>query len=580
MSGAANRDRWTDAAAPGSPGPVEERWVMSIPGSREYDVEDAATYSKRRWWLGLTWGDVIDRAADLYPRKIGLVDDTSRLRYGELREQVDGLAIALAQLGIRPRDRVLIQIPNWNEYVLVFFALQKIAAIPVLLLPRHTEMEIRHFADLTQPTAWILPLTHRRMEYEPIIAEVRGSCPSLKHVLTVRADRSTPFVRVEDLMKKTEVTGPLLKELSDRRPDPMEVAQIMPTGGTTGMPKAAPRTHNSFLCNVEYHARAWEITSEDTVMTIAPVSHGQGMLCGIGGALFNFAKLVLIDSTKPEDILSVVEREKVTAIPTVPAIISRMVHFDGLERYDVRSLKKIYAGGAPSTRDLIRKAIDRFDVRFVSAFGSVEGTNAMTRLEDDIDIVCESVGKPCCPYETYKIINQEEETLPPGREGELVSKGPGIFTGYFHSEEENRSIFTRDGFLKTGDLAGMDEDGYIRITGRIKDIILRGGENISSKHIENLISDHPDVEDVAVIGMPDEELGERICAYIQRKTGSGSLSFDRMIDFLKSKGASVLNLPERIEFVDEMPLTKAGKTDKKNLREDIQSKLMKEKAIS
>jgi non-ribosomal peptide synthetase component E (peptide arylation enzyme) len=545
---------------------------MSTEGFPAYKKEQAQLYNKYRWWLGLAWGDVLDKASDLYPRKVGLVDNSGSLTYGELREKVDKLAMSLVGLGIQKHDFVLLQIPNWHEYVIAFFAAQKIGAVAVLLLPRHTELEINHLSMLTKPKAWILPERYRRVDYLPIIEKVRKENPQLKHIISVRAEKAIGSISLEQLIDDARPTGNDFRELESRRPDPMALAQIMPTGGTTGLPKAVPRTHNSFLCNVEYHSRAWEITSEDTVLTIAPVSHGQGMLCGVGGAIFNFAKFVLIDSTEPADICRAIERERVTAIPTVPAILIRLTNFESLKHYDLTSLKKVYAGGAASTPDLVKDVVKRLNCAFVNAFGSVEGSNAMTRLDDDFEIVCNSVGKKCCPYENYKIVDRDENVLPPDREGQLVTKGPGIFTGYFKSVEENQDIFTRDGFFKTGDLAKIDKSGNIKITGRIKDIIIRGGENISAVDIEKLISSHPGVKDVAVVGMPDKELGERICAYIQA-VSEIELSFQDVISFLKRKGASVLQLPERIEFVESIPLTKVGKVDKEALRADIRRRL-------
>jgi 2,3-dihydroxybenzoate-AMP ligase/mycobactin salicyl-AMP ligase len=269
----------------------------------------------------------------------------------------------------------------------------------------------------------------------------------------------------------------------------------------------------------------------------------------------------------------VIEKERVTAIPTVPALVSRLVNFDGRKNFDLSSLKKIYSGGAPSSPDLVMAVREKLGCAFVNAFGSSEGTNSMTRLDDDLDVICNTVGVRCCPYETYKVIDQNGNELPPNTVGEFVSKGPGIFTGYFRAGEENRNIFMPDGFFRTGDLAKIDENGYITITGRIKDIILRGGENISATEIENLVSMHERVEAVAVVGMPDKELGERICAYVQTLPGNGELTFEEIIAFLKSKGASVLQLPERIVFVDSIPLTKVGKIDKKALREDIRKRM-------
>lgn len=259
-------------------------------------------------------------------------------------------------------------------------------------------------------------------------------------------------------------------------------------------------------------------------------------------------------------------------MPTVPALATRLVSFESLEKYDLGSLKKISVDGAPSTPELVRSVHEKLGCKFINGFGSVEGTCASTRLEDSIETVCNSIGKPDCPYDTLKVVDQDGRELPPNVEGELVSKGPGVFTGYFKSPEENKDIFTRDGFFRTGDLAKIDDFGNIKITGRIKDIIIRGGENISALDIENLISSHSGVEDVAVVGMPDKVLGERACAYVQPTAGT-KLTFDEIISFLKAKGASVLQLPERIEFVGSIPLTKIGKADKKALREDIKRRL-------
>jgi 2,3-dihydroxybenzoate-AMP ligase/mycobactin salicyl-AMP ligase len=296
------------------------------------------------------------------------------------------------------------------------------------------------------------------------------------------------------------------------------------------------------------------------------------MHVGVGGSFFNYSKYVLSDSTDPDDICKVIQKERVSAFPTVPAIAQRIVSMENLKDYDLSSLKKIYCGGAPSTPELVKSVQEKLHCKFVNAFGSAEGMSAMTRLDDDIDTICNTVGTIDCPYTEVKVIDQYEQELPRGKEGEIVYKGPTIFTGYLKSAEENKKNFTKDGFFKTGDLAKIDERGIITITGRIKETILRGGETISAGGIERLVSSHPAVADVAVIGMPDKALGERICAYIQLKPGA-TLAFDQLIAHLKSVGASVLQLPERLEIIESIPLTKIGKADKKALREDIKKKL-------
>jgi non-ribosomal peptide synthetase component E (peptide arylation enzyme) len=545
---------------------------MPLEGFPAYHKEDAEKYNEFRWWLGITLGDMIDKATDLYPDKEALVDDRSRLTYCQLRDKIDRLAIALIKLGIKKQDRVLLQIPNWSEFVYSYFALQKIGAIVVLLVPRHSQTEINHLCHLTGATAWILPEQYHKINYIPIIDNVLPKNPELKHVILVRGKESERFPSLEELIRNAELSEDNIRELADRRPDPMDVAHMGPTGGTTGLPKVAPRTHNALICNVEYKARAWELNDSDICLAITPAGHDMTFTVAICGTIFTFSKLVLLDSSLPEDICRTVQREKATCSVMAPALAMRVVNFEGLKDYDMSSLSKAYVGGAPSPPDLIRSGYEKVGYKHLNGFGGTEGQSIMTRLDYELDALCNAAGRPTCPYEKYKIIDQDERELPPNTDGELACKGPGVFSGYFNSPEENRKAFTKDGFFKTGDMARIDDLGRIKITGRIKDIILRGGESISPAEIEDLIIAHPDVESAAVIGMPDKELGERICAYIQPVDGA-KLDGEDIVSFLKGKGASVLQLPERIEFIDALPLTKVGKADKKALREDIKKRL-------
>jgi 2,3-dihydroxybenzoate-AMP ligase len=545
---------------------------MPIQGFEPYKLEDVERYVKYRWWLGLTWGDMFDKATDLYPRKEGLVDDTARFTYRELREKVDRLAIGFMGLGIKERDFVLLQLPNWHEFIFAFFALQKIGAIVVLLVARHGLSEINYLSSLTHPVAWIGPDHYKNTEYLAMVQQAMKENKELRHLISVRSPENTAFTPLEGLIEGSELTKSSLKTLAARRPDPMEVSIILPTGGTTGLPKAVPRTHNDYIASVEYHTRAWEVTCNDTMLTAAPVSHAQAIHNCVGGAFFHCAKYVLTDSTDAADICKVIEREKVTAFPTVPALVHRIVSMENLKDYDLSSLTRIYAGGAPSTPELVKSVYEKVGCKFVNALGSSEGPAAMSRLDADLETICNTVGEKDCPYAQVKIVDQDLQELPPNKEGELITKGPNIFNGYFKSEEENRSVFTQDRFFRTGDLAKIDESGIITITGRIKETILRGGETLSAIGIERLVSSHQAVADVAVIGMPDKALGERICAYVKLKDGA-SLSLEELIAYLRGIGASVLQLPERLELIDSIPLTKVGKADKKVLKEDIQRKL-------
>jgi 2,3-dihydroxybenzoate-AMP ligase len=550
---------------------------MPIEGFTPYDREDMEKYSRMKWWLDMTWGDVFDKHTDVYPHKIGLVDDSGRFTNRELREMVDKLALGFMKLGIKSKDRVFLQLPNWHEFVVSFLALQKIGAVIVILIPRHNQTEINHLCKLTEPTAWILPKQYGKVTYQPIIDDVLKENPGIKNIIQVRTAGDTQYHALEKLIAQAELTPENLKALAKRRPDPNEVSQILPTGGTTGLPKVSPRTHNCYMNNVEYHGYRWEITSQDTIMVITPLGHNLSVHWGMAGALFFHAKLVLLDSVKPEDICEWVQREKVTAIPTVPALVARVVQMPDLAKYDLSSLKKISVGGAPSTPELVKSVYEKIGALFVNGFGSVEGTCASTKLGDSVDLICGSVGTPVCPYDELKVVDQNDKEVSVGVDGELVSKGPGIFTGYFKAAEREKT-FTKDGFFRTGDQAKKDADGNIWITGRIKDIIIRGGENISAVEIESMMSEYPGLVDSAVVGMPDKILGERICAYIVAKPGV-EMKLDGLVAYLKGKGASVLQLPERIELIDELPMTKVGKVDKKGLREVIKKKMEAEGKI-
>jgi len=553
---------------------------MKIKGFTPYPKDEVRKYEKNRWWLGITLGDMLQRAADFYPNKEALVEAEMRMDYGTLRNQVNRFALGLVRSGVKKGDRVLVQLPNWYEFVVAYFAIHTMGGVVVLLNSRNTEFEIDHLCRVTDANAWIVSERYRKIDYLPIIEGVKKSNSLMKHVILVRREnrRGAAYPSFQEVLDRGTLGPNDLEELRRYRPNPRDVAQVLPSGGTTGLSKAAPRTHNDYLSNVEGHARAWELNSQDICFIPTPVGHNLALLAGITSTVLTFGKIVLLDSTLPDDFCKTIEKEKVTCATFVPALVGRLVSFERLKDYNLRSLVKIYAGGANSPPDLVRATYEKIGCHYVNTFGMVEGPCSMTRLNDPLDIICNTVGKPCCPYEEFRVVDAEGKKLPANTEGELAAKGPGIFTGYLKSEEENKKIFTHDGFLKTGDLAVISENGYIKITGRIKDIIIRGGENISARDVEDLIASYPGVEYVAVVGMPDAQLGEKVCAYVKMAEGQQGL-FEKIIQHLKGKGASVLLLPERIEFVTDIPLTKAGKPDKKLLRADIQKKLEKEGKI-
>jgi len=522
--------------------------------------------------MGLTIGALIDRAAAADPARVALVGDHVRLTRAELRQCVNRLAAGLLRLGIQKGDAVLLQLPNWAEFVYSYFALQKIGAAPVLLISGYRQVEVDHLCRLTEATAWIVPQTYRKMDYPSWIGAVREANPQLRHIISVRAqDEDANFTaRLEDLMARIPDSA-AENEIAASCPQPTDIAHILPSGGTTGLPKAIPRTHEDYLCNVKFLHDAGEMSDNDVCLLAVPVGHNLALLNVVGAALVGY-QIVLLDSTRPEDLCRTIQAERVTYFPTVPSLLKRVLEFASTDDYDLRSLKKISAGGEPTTPDLVERVRQRLHAAYITEFGMSEGPLCRTRLNDDVKTVCGSVGKPICPDDEFRILDDAGQALPPETDGELAARGPGIFAGYLKNPEENRRAFTADGFFRTGDLARFDRSGNVTITGRIKDMINRGGEKISPAQVEKLLLAHPDIADAAVIGMPDPALGERVCAYLRLAVGKKP-SPAEIITFMTANGASKLLIPERFEFVDVLPHTEAGKHDKKALRQDIGRKL-------
>ena len=546
--------------------------MKMLEGFIPYKREDVEKYEKFRWWPGLTLGDLLDKAADIYPDKEAFVDEQSRFTYAQARDKTNRLAVGLLGLGIQPQDRVLVQVPNWNEFLFAYFAVQKIGAIAVLLIDRYRQYEIGYLVQLTGATSWIVAEKYKKTDYLPIVEDVLKERPQLKNVILARSKGHGRLLSMENLMDKVRMDKADLRNLSERRPDPNQVAHMGPTGGTTGLPKVVPRTHNSLVCAVEYAARSWEMDIHDTTLLAGPIGHDLTFTKGLLGSLFALGKAVFLDSMEMTDICQTIQRERVTAIVWVPTLAKRLTDFEGRKDYDLSSLKRMHCGGGASLPDVIKGVREKLKCAFFNGYGGTEGQTTIPRSGDSLESLINTVGKPTCPYDTYKAVTPEGKELPPNHPGELMIKGPGVFTGYYRAPEENAKVFDEEGFFRTGDLARIDEKGYVTLTGRIKEMINRGGESISATEIEKLIIGHPDVALVAVIPMPDPMLGEKVCAYIQPKVGA-NLSFEKIISYLKGKKASVQQLPERIEFIDTMPVTKAEKIDKKALREDIEKKL-------
>lgn len=536
-----------------------------------YDPELSKGYKKKNWWLGMTIGDILDKNADLYPKKEALVGQGQRFTYAELRRTADRMAYRLLEKGLRPGDRVMLQLPNWPEFILSHYALQKAGLVMVLLTVNHTAREIAHLAELTQPKGWILPNRYRNTTYQPIIQTVLEKVPGLETVIMTGETVPSGFHRFSDLTADGIEPEKIRQAIEKAHLDPGDVCYLLPTGGTTNLPKCAVRTHNDYLCNVEYVSYAWDINTTDTSLVATTVGHNLALLVTISGPIFHGAKIVLMDSTRPEDFCRLVEEEKVTCTGLVPTLMSRFVAYEKLEAYDLSSLTKVYVGAANSPPELVKRVEKRLGSFYTNAFGMVEGPCSQTRPSDSLEVRTETIGLPVCPYDDFRTLDMDGNKTPVGVEGEMAARGPGIFSGYYRNPQTNQFAFTPDGYFRTGDLAVIDKKGRVRITGRIKDVIIRGGENISARDVEDIISSHPLVEYVAAVGMPDDDLGEQVCAFVKPIEGA-SITHEDVVAQMEHYGAAKALFPGCSEIVDNIPLTAAGKADKKILRQKINEK--------
>ena len=547
-----------------------------LEGFTPYDEETIKRYTQNGAWENLAYGEILDRTANRHPDNIAVIDERTRLTYSELRDRADRFALALIALGVRPHDRFLLQLPNRAEFVTALYGLWKMGAVPVLAVPRHGYHEISAFLSLTGAVGWILPESDGKIEFAPLIDRIRSEFSGLKNVILPEESRVVKGALSMDRLILDVDPGDYPEDaLKPLRPDPNDVALLIPTGGTTGAPKMVPRTHNSLIVTNRHISEGVE--PSDRLIQATPVGHAMAMQGAVNCAVYRGATLVLQAVPRPNEILETIVREKVTRVFLVPTQLEGVVNHPNLTDYDLGSVKIVGTTGAALPREVAKKAADYFTslgAKFSgSSLGASEGLLAVGDPDAPLDEQLRTVGRNVTPGSHYKVIDGRGEERPVGRQGELAAKGPEVFTGYYQADaEENRKIFTSDGYYRTGDLAVIDERGYIRITGRIKDVIQRGGETLVPGEMEDLIRRHPHVESAAVIGMPDAKLGEKACAYVKTKPAR-PFSFEDMIAFLKAQGAGVLLLPERLEIVDVLPETGIGKTDKMALRRDIEEKL-------
>lgn len=549
-----------------------------LEGCVPYPAELAARYRRKGYWKGRTLGERLDEWVDRYSAREAVVSDTERLTYAELRRRVDCVAAGLSALGLRPRDRVLMQLPNVPEFLYVCLALFKIGALPVMALPAHREAEIRHLLQFSEAVAYCAPARFRGFDYLAMVRGIVPHAPKLRHVLVAGDTVHPGTVSIATMLQDAQsgaTPGP-----GRFRPAASDVALFMVSGGTTGLPKLIPRTHDDYLYNVEISVAVSGLGPESVSLIVLPIAHNFSFgTPGALGALSSGAKVVLGSSPNPETAFPLIERERVTITANVPAVTIQWLSSPAREKHDLSSLRVLQVGGSRLSAEVAQRVKPLLGATVQQVFGMAEGLNNFTRLDDPEDVLLHTQGRPLSPDDEIMIVGEDGLPVAPGERGELITRGPYTIRGYYRAPEHNASGFTRDGFYRTGDVVRMTPSGNLSVEGRVKDLINRGGEKISAEEVENAVLCDPAVQNVAVVAMPDPVHGEAVCAYVVPRPGA-SVTLEAMRMSLELAGLARYKLPERLVIVEQLPLTSVGKVSKKDLRADIAARLRAEGAVA
>ena len=523
-----------------------------------FPADRAQQYRSAGYWTGRPLDSLLRDGAATWPDRTAIVDDRRRFSYAELDARADRCADGFAALGIRPGDRVLVQLPNSCGFAVALFGLLRAGAIPVMCLPGHRAAELSHFCSVADAVALVITDTAGGFDYREMAAAVVDSSPSLRHVIVDGSIDGVPaaflpFARI------TDYDGPAREQPTIDTGAP---ALLLVSGGTTGFPKLIPRTHDDYVYNATASAALCQLTADDVYLVVLPAAHNFPLACpGLLGALSVGATTVFTQNPSPDSTFSTIDRHQVTVTALVPALAKVWAQACEWEPVLPASLRLLQVGGAKLGAD------DAATIRSVltpgvqQVFGMAEGLLNFTRIGDPPDLVDHTQGRPLSAADELLVVDETGAPVPDGEVGELLVRGPYTLNGYFNAEAVNARSFSPDGFYRSGDKVRRFANGYLEVTGRIKDVIHRGGETVSALDLEEHLLTHPAVWSVAAVALPDDYLGEKICAAVVFTGGAVSLA--ELHRHLDQRGVAVHSRPDVLVPMSALPSTAVGKVDKR-----------------
>jgi 2,3-dihydroxybenzoate-AMP ligase len=533
-----------------------------------YPREFAQRYRALGLWRGQTLPAWFEERAALFADRLALVDGDRRVSYGELSQRVGQLAQGFASAGIRPLDRVVLQLPNGLELVETFLGLARAGAVPVLALPAHRRVELEAFCGRTRAVALVMPERHGAVDLVPTAQAVRAACPELRWIwLENGGCPLTGFANLAELRGARDELG--FRQMSDDAAQ--EVALLQLSGGSTGVPKLIARTHDDYLYSVRASAELCGLGVDSRFLAMLPMTHNFTLSSpGWLGTFHAGGTVVSAESSLPERLFELLVRERITIAASVPSLARALVEAKP-RRLPDRTLAglTLQVGGAKLDAQLARAVLDVLGCRLQQVFGMAEGLVNYTRLDAPEAVVLGTQGRPLSAFDEVRIVEPDDPasgSLADGVVGELQTRGPYTIRGYFDDAGRHSRHFTADGFYRTGDLVRRTADGDLIVEGRIGERILRAGEKIAPEEVEAHLREHPSVRDAALIGVEDPYLGQRSQAFVTVRERATAPSSPELRRFLRQRGLAEFKLPDAVVVIADLPRTKIGKTDKQALR--------------
>lgn len=521
--------------------------------------EQLEKYYDENIWEHITLGEALERWSEKYKNKIAVIDEDIELTYKKLNEEVDYYAEGLLNNGINKGDKVLLQLPNCAEFIIISFALFKVGAIPIMGLPAHRKREIKGILEKSEAKAYIAKDKYLGFSYIDMIREIQNEIDKKINVFIL--GEKEEYKSFHNLRWGNRISDSKKNKASYK-----DIGLLLLSGGTTGIPKLIPRRHTDYLYVAKECGKICKMNKDTVYLVSLPIAHNFPLGCpGVIGTLIYGGRVVICPTTSPDEIIPLIEDEEVTITGLVPAMANMCMEFLKIEEYDLSSLKVLQVGGSVLDSITAERIKNVFNCKLQQIFGIAEGLICCTDLEDDIDIIYKTQGKPISKYDEIKIIDDNGEEVPDGEYGELIVRGPYTIYGYYNLKEVNVNCVTEDCYFKTGDKAKKLKNGNYQIVGRLKEMINRAGEKIIPSEIEEVLLKHKDIIEVQVVGVPDEILGEKIGVFIIKR--NEEINLDEIRDYLKKNGLAHFKMPDIVKYVESWPLTSVGKIDKSRLIE-------------